>query len=163
MNAAEAKTYPASRHSGQTLTCIVLLLERGSLTHTECEELTEGQPCGKVRTLRSRIPEIRVKWGWPVESKPESHGTGTHARYWVKWDVVEERTGLSGDLLKRTIWLWRTSGGKTEAFGDFVAFCKQHRPKDPASDRMARAIFKSKKMVKPADVQLDLGDAWMMR
>lgn len=93
--------YPAVRHTNQTHEILKLLLLNGSLTHAECEDATKDLPCGKCTTLRSRIPELRLKYWWPIVSKPESHGNGSHARYFVQYAALAQMASCPVENIKK--------------------------------------------------------------
>lgn len=94
--------YPEATQASQLQEVLRLLITRGSLTHTECEEATVGRPSGKITTIRSAVADLRLDMGWGsyLVTTMESHGNGRHARYSIDFMAIGVDMGLSADLLK---------------------------------------------------------------
>ncbi len=120
-----AKTeYPESRQAGQFHYILKFLFERGpeGLTHTECEELTAGLPCGKCTTLRSGISTLKRRKFWPIISKAESHGVGSHARYYMDFNKLAEDAGVGTEMIPIAVRDWNNSGRVFTLPQEFIEF-----------------------------------------
>ena len=143
------KPYTAKKCDMDRHHLIAHALLHGYVDHPAAEQFDP-----KCTVIRSRIPEIGMKLGWPIKNV---NSPRVMARYVIDTKDLSDRAGCPVEAVGRAAKDWLAEGKLFSGVGPFLEFLKGYRAKNPASDPLARMIFKAAKKVRRGEAQ---GELW---